>query len=137
MDAQRSDKGLTVKTENVRILHLGTPPGALREATPISIDGQNLKATPYQTATGDLQFFLERRDGQWSSAQPERLFTERLRTPEKTTNLQGPIDDAFMSSFLCVRGSGTPWNEAAGNTWAPKLDVFRPNGRSIFAAPFK
>jgi dienelactone hydrolase len=132
VDAQRSDKGLTVKTENVRILHLGTPPGALREATPISIDGQNLKVTPYQTATGDLQFFLERRDGQWSSAQPERLFTERLRTPEKTTNLQGPIDDAFMSSFLCVRGSGKPWNDAVRQYVGADIDRFQSEWTTYF-----
>jgi hypothetical protein len=26
--------------------------------------------------------------------------------------LQGPIDDAFTGSFLCVRGTGKPWHEA-------------------------
>jgi predicted esterase len=112
VDAERSDKGLTVKTENVSVLHLGMPPGALREATPVTIDGQSLKVLPYQGAGGDLQLYLERRDGQWAAALPERLFTERLRTPHKTTGLQGPIDDAFMSSFLCVRGAGAPWNDA-------------------------
>src|SRR5205823_651630 len=35
----------------------------------------------------------------------------RLRTPQKSPNLQGPIDDAFMSSFLLVRGTGQPWHE--------------------------
>ncbi|MDR3634530.1 MAG: alpha/beta hydrolase-fold protein [Isosphaeraceae bacterium] len=29
---------------------------------------------------------------------------------EKHHNLQGPIDDAFTRAFLCVRGTGTPWN---------------------------
>ncbi|MCA9064258.1 MAG: prolyl oligopeptidase family serine peptidase [Planctomycetaceae bacterium] len=28
----------------------------------------------------------------------------------KRHGLQGPIDDAFQSSFICVRGSGTAWN---------------------------
>ena len=27
--------------------------------------------------------------------------------------MQGPFDDAFCSPFLCVRGTGQPWNEAA------------------------
>jgi hypothetical protein len=31
--------------------------------------------------------------------------------PGKTPGLQGPIDDAFASAFLCVRGTGTPWNK--------------------------
>lgn len=28
----------------------------------------------------------------------------------KRPGLQGPIDDAFTDSFLCVRGTGTPWH---------------------------
>ena len=35
----------------------------------------------------------------------------------KRHGLQGPIDDAFMSSFVCVRGTGTPWNETS-QQWA-------------------
>lgn len=35
----------------------------------------------------------------------------------KRPGVQGPIDDAFTSSFLCVRGTGTPWNPAVG-AWA-------------------
>jgi pimeloyl-ACP methyl ester carboxylesterase len=35
----------------------------------------------------------------------------------KRPGLQGPIDDAFTSPFLCVRGTGTAWNRAV-QTWA-------------------
>ena len=28
----------------------------------------------------------------------------------KRPGLQGPIDDAFSAPFLCVRGTGVPWN---------------------------
>jgi len=31
--------------------------------------------------------------------------------------LQGPIDDAFTQPFLCVRGTGKPWNPAI-QAWA-------------------
>jgi hypothetical protein len=31
--------------------------------------------------------------------------------------VQGPIDDAFATPFLCVRGTGTPWNHSVG-AWA-------------------
>jgi hypothetical protein len=30
----------------------------------------------------------------------------------KRPGVQGPIDDAFTSPFLCVRGTGTPWSPA-------------------------
>jgi poly(3-hydroxybutyrate) depolymerase len=35
----------------------------------------------------------------------------------KRPGLQGPIDDAFETPFLCVRGTGTPWHPAVGD-WA-------------------
>ncbi len=35
----------------------------------------------------------------------------------KRHNLQGPIDDAFMQPFVCVRGTGTPWSQAQ-HDWA-------------------
>jgi hypothetical protein len=35
----------------------------------------------------------------------------------KRPGLQGPIDDAFTAPFLCVRGTGQPWNPATG-AWA-------------------
>jgi hypothetical protein len=132
VDAERSDKGLTVKTENVRILHFGMPAGATRELTPMTMDGQALKVMPYQGAGGELQLYLERRDGKWSEALPERLFTERLRRPSKTTGLQGPIDDAFMSSFLCVRGSGRPWNDAASQYADADLKRFQAEWSKYF-----
>lgn len=35
----------------------------------------------------------------------------------KRPGLQGPIDDAFATPFLCVRGTGNPWNPEV-NAWA-------------------
>ena len=35
----------------------------------------------------------------------------------KRPGLQGPIDDAFSTPFLCVRGTGKPWNSEV-NAWA-------------------
>jgi pimeloyl-ACP methyl ester carboxylesterase len=35
----------------------------------------------------------------------------------KRPGLQGPIDDAFTGPFLCVRGTGRPWNPAV-QAWA-------------------
>lgn len=36
---------------------------------------------------------------------------------QKTPGLQGPIDDAFVSPFLCVRGTGQAWNPDV-QTWS-------------------
>ena len=37
--------------------------------------------------------------------------------PPESPGLQGPIDDAFCTPFLCVRGTGKPWNSEV-NAWA-------------------
>jgi hypothetical protein len=39
--------------------------------------------------------------------------------------LQGPIDDAFMTPFLCVRGTGRPWHDATADHAQANLDRFR------------
>src|SRR5205823_1943804 len=48
---------------------------------------------------------IERRVGKWMFAG----VTDTIKQAGKRPGLQGPIDDAFTSRFLCVRGTGTPW----------------------------
>jgi hypothetical protein len=53
---------------------------------------------------------FEERDGKW-------IVADRIPGEGKRPGLQGPIDDAFTAPFLCVRGTGTPWNPAV-QAWA-------------------
>ena len=50
-------------------------------------------------------------DESWTQCAP------RQKSLRKRHNLQGPIDDAFMDSFIFVRPTGTAANEAVGK-WA-------------------
>jgi hypothetical protein len=111
VDAEQSDAGCTVKTANVRDLHLSLPPGASQQPTAVTIDGQSLQVRPYLRPDGSLHLYLSKHGRSWSSVLPERLTTARLRRPQKAHNLQGPIDDAFMAPFVCVHGSGKPWHD--------------------------
>src|SRR5262249_54958321 len=63
---------------------------------------------------------------------PERLATERLRQPQKTHGLTGPIDDAFTTSFLCVRGTGDAWHEATAEHARANLERFRGEWKRYF-----
>jgi predicted esterase len=112
VDAEQAESGLTVKTTNVRDLHLELAPGTSRQPA-VTIDGQHLTARPILRQDGTLHLYLSKHGGTWSDVLPERLAVTRLRHSQKVRNLQGPIDDAFMTPFLCVRGTGKPWNEAA------------------------
>jgi len=67
---------------------------------------------PQPTSDGAWSFRLLRQtDGSWAASD------ETPSTVVKRHNLQGPIDDAFMDSFVFVRPTGTAANEAVGE-WA-------------------
>jgi pimeloyl-ACP methyl ester carboxylesterase len=126
VDAERTDEGFKVKTSNVRILDLVLPPEATRQPIVVQIDGQRIEANPQlASAHSRLVVYFERRGDSWHAVLPEKLLTQRLRKPQKMTNLQGPIDDAFLSSFLCVRGTGKPWHEATEDYAKANLERFR------------
>jgi hypothetical protein len=127
VDAEQKDDGFTIRTANVRILHLTMPPGSSRQATPVTIDDQKLEAQPYLPSpdTVALHLYLEKREGKWANVLPERLATQRLRGLHKVTGLQGPIDDAFMGRFLCVRGKGPAWHDATQAHADAALEQFR------------
>jgi pimeloyl-ACP methyl ester carboxylesterase len=63
---------------------------------------------PRPVPATDGRIVLARRDGQWR-IEPA---TAGARHRGKRPGLQGPIDDAFTTPFLCVRGTGQPWNVA-------------------------
>jgi dienelactone hydrolase len=108
VDASRSDDGkYTVTTTNVTRLKLDD------KGTAFTIDGQALKAGADQS--------FEKVNGKWQTA------NAAARGMRKVHGLQGPVDDAFMDAFLCVRPTGTAWN-AASQEWATKtFDVFSAN----------
>jgi hypothetical protein len=111
VDAERADDSYKVKTENVRVLAFRLPVGSTRGEVALNVDGQEVAAKAVEVA-GSHRVFLEKRDGKWFSALPERIVTDRLRTLQKTIGLQGPIDDAFTGPFLCVRGTKEAWHNA-------------------------
>ncbi len=59
---------------------------------------------------------IERRGGRWRFA-GMRTDGSPLKLSGKRPGVQGPIDDAFTKRFLCVRGTGKPWNPSIG-AWA-------------------
>jgi poly(3-hydroxybutyrate) depolymerase len=77
--------------------------------TRLTIGGQEV-ALPEGERPRSMAF--ERRGGRWvgaGDAAPAAL--------AKRPGVQGPIDDAFTTRFLCVRGTGSAWTPALG-AWA-------------------
>jgi pimeloyl-ACP methyl ester carboxylesterase len=113
VDAEISDPNtVTIKTVNVTALTLTMPPGLCpldetRRPT-VVLDGQSLTAAPVLSDRSWTAHF--RKEGShWSAAGSADDGTLRKRP-----GLQGPIDDAFMDSFLMVRPTGTPLNAKTG-----------------------
>ena len=109
VDAKKSDDGkqYTATTKNVSRIRFDAP------AATFTIDGRTLKARANPV--------FEKQNGKWTIAD------DLPRGLRKVHGLQGPVDDAFMDAFLCVRPTGTPWNAAASEWAAKTLDVFTIN----------
>lgn len=90
------------------------PVGAVEAAPTVSIEGTGIPLPRASTGgDGSRSLVFERRDGRWICAGEAAA----VKLVGKRPGLQGPIDDAFARPFLCVRGTGTPWNAAVGR-WA-------------------
>jgi hypothetical protein len=115
--------GYNVKTRNVSALRI-TLEDLVRQAQDITIDDQKLVGSPHAADDGNLAIFLQRRGGKWINVLPQRLATQQAQHPRKVKDLQGPIDDAFAGSFLCVRGTGKPWHETTRKAATARLQRF-------------
>ncbi len=110
---QSADDVLDVTTSNVTALRVDP-----RISPSLVIDG-GIITLPRPTGEGEPEWVtLVRKEDTWKklSAAEARTFA---KNPElhKRHDLQGPIDDAFMEPFVCVRGTGTPWSKAQRD-WA-------------------
>ena len=81
-----------------------------RPINKLRIAGADIPLPPHQTA--DSLVFTKTGDS-WRCDGPRK----EIKLTGKQPGLQGPIDDAFTTPFLCVRGTGKPWNPVI-NTWA-------------------
>lgn len=84
------------------------PPMAKIAPKGLKIGGKEVDLPPHDSA---LVFGLRNGAWQYVGARSE------VESTGKRPGLHGPIDDALCAPFLCVRGTGTPWN-AEVNAWA-------------------
>ncbi|WP_435017384.1 alpha/beta hydrolase-fold protein [Tundrisphaera sp. TA3] len=113
LDAELKGELAVVRTGNVAVLAV-----ARDVAETIELDGG--KPLPLRAAAGGLlpdAYYRKLADG-WEALDYEqsRAIQQNARG-EKAPGVQGPIDDAFTAPFLCVRGTGKPWNPKV-QAWA-------------------
>lgn len=106
---QDSVKVATVKNVRQFAIH---PPMLQQPGATLEIDGQFI-TLPTTTRAGPHTWVFARRGDQWFCSGERQDWQSTGKRP----GLQGPIDDAFTSAFLCVRGTGEPWHPGIG-AWA-------------------
>ncbi len=112
------DRLFSIQTSNVSALTLQFPAGLLpTEILPklggqsVTIDGTPVEA-PGPRSDRSWTAHFRKVDGKWKSVSSDDDGTLRKRH-----GLQGPIDEAFMESFLMVRPTGSARNEKVAK-WA-------------------
>jgi hypothetical protein len=113
VDASIKDDSIDVKSSNVSSLVLNIPatasPFAADSKVTINLNGQKLEAMTNKEK--GLHAAFVKANGAWKPA-------DEVGAPAfpgvKRPQLQGPIDDAFLDSFVIVTPTGTPLNENVG-----------------------
>ncbi len=116
IDAEVKGSEIVVKTTNISALQLTTPfeSGlASDKITQVELDGAKL---PTAWNKGGLQF--QKKNGRWTPGYSNVSGSDRL----KDLTLSGPIDHAFMSSFVMVRPTGKPFNDTVGAWVKSEMD---------------
>jgi len=108
--------GLHITTKNVSAFR-----GEAFPRPTVLVDGQSLmlpKGGIVSPANNTSGFIFEKKNGRWQ-VRPEYLGVLDSPPPEtgKRPGVCGPIDHAFMSSFVFVRPTGRPLNDKVG-AWA-------------------
>ena len=128
LDAELVDEGtFRVKTKNIAAFTIALPvaPAPLDKTHPprVLIDGQEVvgpAVKDYWTA-----HFAKAPGGKWALA-------PAAPTTGKIPGLTGPIDDAFVDSFLFVRPTGKPLNDKLGAWTKSEMDRAITEWRRVF-----
>lgn len=107
IETTESPFGESIVTTNVSALTFVDPPQGRAEAIFLRLDGQRFSYGP------SIMHF-KRTGAIWAE-----VASTDDGTLAKRHGLQGPIDDAFMDSFIIVRPTGKPQNETGG-AWAAR-----------------
>ncbi|MBI1311537.1 prolyl oligopeptidase family serine peptidase [bacterium] len=114
-----------VATRNVTGLKIDIPAGLspfnARESVVAYIDGRRIElGRPF--TDGSLRGDFVKIGDRWYAADSEAATSAQAPALVKRHGLQGPIDDAFMDSFIVVRPTGKARHESIGKWAASELD---------------
>ena len=89
-------------------------------APKLRVGGRQVDLPIRDEKAGPRQTIIGKRDGRWAYLGE----LGEVNLVGKRPGVQGPIDDAFTTPFLCVRGTGQPWNSTVQAWSDASLDRF-------------
>lgn len=111
IDAAIASEGIKARTKNISALTFEIRPGRspFGKTPEIVLDDQTLQGAPIQSDRS-YRVHFRKQNGRWA-----RISDQAYNAPEETLvkrpGLQGPIDDAFMDSFVMVVPTSHGLNE--------------------------
>ncbi|WZO96542.1 prolyl oligopeptidase family serine peptidase [Isosphaeraceae bacterium EP7] len=113
LDAKFGINGTVELAEPKNVSRFAILPPVASALKTIRVGGAVVQVPDHRDGTERSGIVLGKEGGRWSYLGA----LDRLELVGKRPGLQGPIDDAFTAPFLCVRGTGTPWDPAV-QAWA-------------------
>jgi dienelactone hydrolase len=116
------EEGVAIRTRNITALTLHFEPGACplevleKPSVRIDNDEEEIKDVPPVMSDRSWTVHFRKKDNTWEAI--KKIDDGTLR---KRPGLQGPIDDAFMDSFLMVRPTGQALNDKVGAWTAAEM----------------
>jgi poly(3-hydroxybutyrate) depolymerase len=113
IEARIADDGSIAVSEPQNVTRFAIHPPAIQAVgASVTVGGTKIDRPAQSNATA-RPVVIERRHGKWEY----QGTLDAVPLTGKRPGLQGPIDDAFTRSFLCIRGTGKAWNPAV-QVWA-------------------
>lgn len=113
--------GVFVKVKGTQAFTLNFAPGECPldqvKLPVVEINGQGLQVPPVRSDRSWTVHFVKNAKGKWQVGEKESTLILKKRH-----NLQGPIDDAFMDSFVMVKPSGNAMNAKVGEWVKNEMD---------------
>lgn len=109
LEASVADDGTVEVKEPKNVTRFAILPPVLQGANPkLRVGGKDIALPPRGENAPPTQHVIGRQDGKWTYLGK----LDAVKLDGKRPGVQGPIDDAFATPFLCVRGTGKAWNPA-------------------------
>lgn len=122
--AEAKSDEIRLTTLNVRGLHLTLPP-EVSGVPRVYINNAEQQSLVVVLPDKSRHLFYAKAAGKWACLTRLEMVKIRDAAPQKIAGLQGPIDDAFSSGFICVVGSGNAWNPTMQKYAVAKVEAFK------------